>query len=106
MKVASFRDLMNGQESAEIACLYTGKTVRKLSMINADSVLVDAIIGPKVTIPLDTPITYEPWVFDRGNMLFPAPDELRKDFGNILKICGEGDRITYCDGTDDTVLPA
>ncbi len=113
MKVSSFRELMAGHKSAEIRCLYTGTLVRKLS-IDADGahVVIDAMIMI-VSVPLDTPITHQPWAMDRGNMLFKSSavceqTTLAAVMPKVpaeLKICGEDDPITFDDGTTDKVQP-
>ncbi len=61
-------------------------------------------------LPLDTPITYEPWMMDRGSLLFASAAVLNREvlpasLPDELKICGEGDSITFADGSSDTVLP-
>lgn len=100
MKVSSFRELMAGHKEAKIYCLYTNKLVRILT-VNGDQVQIDATVPPIISVSLDTAITYEPWVMDRGNMLFVS-DELP----GSLKICGEEDLIVYEDGTSDRVQPS
>jgi hypothetical protein len=113
MRVTNFAELMSGNSRAEIRCLYTGNLVRVLT-VSPDyrTVEIDPMLPnhAPIRVPITTPITYEPWMFDRGNMLFPesalikdhptAPSETR------LKICGEGDPITYPDGESATVNPA
>lgn len=111
MKVATFRDLMNGHAKAEIYCLYRGTLVRKLT-VGPNVVVIDPTGGaPFVTVPADTPIEHVPWVFDRGNLVFPTNAVI--ETGVLppacppeLKICGEGDTITFSDGTTDRVYPA
>lgn len=85
MKVTSFRDLMQHGDCT-IACLYSGETVRTLT-VEGDTCHLVAGDGTELDIPLDTPITFEPWVFDRGNMIFEHE-------GETLKICGEADILT------------
>lgn len=118
MKVTNFAQLMSGEPRAEIRCLYTGKLVRVLT-VSPDSrtVEIDAQDGGRtvVTVPITTPITYEPWAMDRGNMLFPAAavidpppaiaDLVANDPRQVLKICGEGDPIAYASGETATVNP-
>lgn len=109
MKVTSFRELMNGHAEAEIFCIYSGKLVRKLRLVAAGEnvhVLINAMAGPIVEVPELTPIDYEPWVFDRGNMTFSGDATRLPEFaGKTLKICGEEDRIVYGDGTKATINP-
>ena len=95
LPVASFRDLMNGQQTATITCLYSQKVVRKLT-VQGDRVQIDPNTEdapaqyPIISVPLDTPITYQPWVMDRGNLNFETPE-----IPEGAKICGEGDIITF-----------
>lgn len=98
MKVASFKDLMNGYESAIIRNLIDECPVRKLKVID-NQVEIDAITIT-LNVPIDTPITYEPWCFDRGSMLFSVPDF------PTGKICTELDIICFPDGTQASVEPA
>lgn len=98
MKANTFRDLMGKHKSAEIRCLYTGNLVRRLTL-DGDKVIIDALQPPILSVPLDAIIVYSPWVMDRGNMLF-RHDEMP---GQDLKICGEDDRITYEDGSQDRI---
>jgi hypothetical protein len=105
IKVDSFRTLMNEQTEATIACLYTGKLVRHLT-VDGEQVIIDPNIGdddeqhPIITVDLDTPIGYTPWVFDRGNMTFE-----HESIPQGAKICGEGDVITYGDGEKRSIMP-
>jgi hypothetical protein len=111
MKVTTFRELMNGHATAEIRCLYTGNLVRKLSLTTGAVsgtvyVEIDPVVGPRCRVPDVTPITYTPWVLDRGNMNFPGDATGVPEYADkTLKICGEGDPITYGDGTAATVNP-
>lgn len=106
MKVATFRDLMNNHFTAEIHCLYTGNLVRRLAC-HPDGVRIIPTGHDAITVPYDTPITYEPWLMDRGNMNFAGDATADPKFaGKTLKICGEGDPITFQDGTVDYVMPA
>ena len=89
----TIKDLMSGRTSAEIICRHKGGVVRRLTC-DGDSVTVDAITE-KVTVPLDTPIVYEPWFMDRGNMLFNGD----------MKLCTEADLIRFPDGSAHLVLP-
>jgi len=87
MIVKNFRDLMV-HGACTIQCLYSGETVRTLTPRGDDDCLLVAGDGTAITIPLDTEITFEPWVFDRGNLIFSLPAE------GTLKICGESDWLT------------
>jgi len=84
----TFRTLMAGHKSCEIRCAYTGHLARKLT-VNGDTLHLDAITE-SIDVPLDTEITYKPWVMDRGELMF-----LDK-----FKVCGEYDKITYDDGSE------
>lgn len=87
----TFRELMGGHKSCEIRCAYTGYLARKLT-VNGDMVHLDAITE-SIDVPLDTEITYKPWVMDRGELMFTLPH-----VPHPLKVCGEFDLITYEDG--------
>ena len=101
MKIANFKELMSGYESAEIVCPIKNEVVRELT-VNGNIVTIES--GPdKVDVPIYTSVTYEPWMFDRGNLLFwsviPFTD------GEKMKLCTEGDKIKFPDGTEDSVYP-
>ena len=99
MKIANFKDLMAGYESAEIVCIMKNEVVREL-VVNGNIVTIES--GPdKVDVPIDTTVIYEAWHFDRGNMLF-----LLSGSTEFLKLCTEGDKIKFPDGTEDNVYPA
>lgn len=105
MRVKTIRDVMAGHRSAEIRCLYTGNVVRRLEAGNK-FVLIDAMEPPIVRVPLDTPVRHEPWVFDRGNVLFAGDATGRPEFaGRELKLCGVHDPIRFEDGTTDYIDP-
>jgi len=93
MRVGTLKELMAGNDYAEILCLYKGEVVRKLT-VNGDTLHVDALTE-SVDLPLDTPVIHDPWFMDRGNMLV-----------NGLKLCTEADKIRYPDGTVDSVHPS
>jgi|TARA_R110000824_G_scaffold390511_1_gene586999 hypothetical protein len=96
MKISNFKDLMAGYKSAEIICPIKGKAMRELN-VDGDTVHIKA--GPdKKDVPIDTPVSYDSWLFDRGNLIFGKQNE--------MKLCTEGDRIRYPDGTEDAVYPA
>ena len=95
----TFADLMNGHHGAEIRCLYSGRLVRRLT-VKGDGLTFDAM-SVAIDIPLDTPITFEPWVFDRGSLLFSVPN--MPDGLTVAKLCGEHDPITFDDGTEGHV---
>lgn len=113
MKVANFRDLMAGYKTAEITCLYQRCVVRRLT-VEGDELKIDACDGNgPVTVKLDAAITYQPWVMDRGSLLFDAADCVALPMAAAalgptakLKICGEEDTIVFPDGSTDRVLPA
>jgi hypothetical protein len=88
---------MNGHGVAQIDCPIQNKPVRALTVVG-DSVEIDAMTH-KLTVPLDTAIFYEPWVMDRGNMLF-------SNSGRKWKICTEMDIIRFPDNSAYSVHPA
>ena len=93
MKIASFADVMAGQEYVEVVCAIKGEVMRKLTLKD-DMVHLEA--GPDaIDVPLDTPVSYKPWFMDRGSLLFN---------GN-LKLCTELDKIRYLDGTEVIAQP-
>jgi hypothetical protein len=98
----TFSTLMNGRKSAEIFCLYTGKLARRLT-VKGDVIEIDAMTI-KVEVRMTTPIVFNAWVFDRGDMTFYAPD-LAPPIGTVAKLCGEGDPIKFDDGTESHVMP-
>lgn len=98
----TFTSLMNGHTSAEIFCMYTGKLARRLT-VKGDMIEIDALTI-KVEVRMTTPILHKPWVFDRGDMTFYAPD-LDPPIGTVAKLCGEGDPIKFEDGTESHVMP-
>jgi hypothetical protein len=105
ISVGSFRDLMNNNSHAEIRCQRYGVVVRRLSVME-DMVHIDPMVGPAtigrliIKTHLDTPITYEPWFLDRGNLCFSHPD-----FPGGAKICTELDTIQYGDSDLYTIYP-
>lgn len=115
IKVSSFKDLMSGYEQAQIKCLIHGTTVRTLTKKRLgaelqEAVEIDSDDGHPLTVPIDIPICYEPWDFDRGNMLFhPESKSLAStrtsDAVIASKICTEGDVIVYPDGTEYSIQP-
>jgi hypothetical protein len=101
MKVRIFADLLNGHTSAELRCLYTGSLVRKFVLSDSGDIFLDPTEGPGLYVPASTPVYYEPWVMDRGSILFR-----HKQYGDtLLKLCGKGDPIRFEDGTEDLVEP-
>lgn len=93
-------DLMRDSDSAEIVCAYKGAVVRKLTVIERDNstfVRIDAMTE-HVDVLISTEITYQPWMFDRGSLLFSHA-------GGTGKLCTEGDLIRYPDGRSFHVYP-
>lgn len=86
----TLRDLMGNATEAIILCLYSGTMVRRLT-VKGDNLHIDAITDD-VEVPLDTPIIYEPWVLDRGNMLLDSPK-------GRIKLCTEADILQLPGGT-------
>lgn len=87
----TLRDIMAGHETAEILSLLRGEVVRKLQVVGLQ-LEIDAITE-KVSVPLDTELLLEPWVFDRGSVLIDHPTRGR------IKFCTEFDPIRFPDGT-------
>jgi hypothetical protein len=98
VSVKTFRDLMAGHQLAEIVCPVKGTVVRRLAL-QGNALEIDAVTV-KVTVDIDDPIRFEPWVLDRGNLLFSAPG-----FFNA-KLCTEADTIRYADGSERSIHPA
>ena len=95
----TFRDLMAGHPSAEIDCLVKNALARRLT-VEGDTVVVDALAGLKAVVTLDTDIRYEPWLMDRGSLLFSCPQLPDQD----AKLCSEYDIVRYPDGTTASVI--
>jgi len=98
MKVRNFADLMAGHKTAEILCAVKLAVVRRLK-VSGNMVRIDACDGPMIQVPLDTPISYEPWFMDRGSLLFDCQEV------PSAKICTEADLIRFPDGSEEPVLP-
>ena len=117
MKIANFKDLMAGFESADIVhstsdpCPGKNEVVRELTV--RDKIVsggwgvikvVHIESGPDaVDVPINTPVYYEAWALDRGNLLFYTGDDAGA--GEEMKLCTEADEIRYPDGTVDSVYP-
>jgi hypothetical protein len=86
LKIKNFQDLMNGQTKAKIICPIKQQVVITLTR-QGDNVNLDSP-PENITIPLNTEIRYEPWMMDRGSLLF-------KHQGKILKIATEFDIIEF-----------
>lgn len=100
MKVKTFGDILKGHQTAQVSCLYKGHVVRKLSRGDG-CVIVDPMIGLHIHVPDETPLKFEPWMMDRGNLTFRHDDMPGQD----LKFCGEADKIVFEDGTTDDIRP-
>jgi hypothetical protein len=97
--VNTFRDFfLKGNTQVEIVCAVKGAVVRRLTL-DGSTVTIDPMQGPTVDIEVSTPITYEPWIFDRGSLLFDceitAPEP--------AKLCTELDLVRYPDGHEEQV---
>lgn len=95
MIVRNVGDVLGKYNTAEVSCVYTGNVVRKLTRLT-DGIEIDYIEG-NVVVPAHTEFRFEPWVMDRGNMLFDIPGH------PCAKFCGEFDVITYPDGKKESV---
>jgi len=93
---------MQGHGAAEIICPIRWEVVRRLTLLSDGRVGVDALTD-SVIVPLSTPITYEPWVFDRGSLMFAVPPEVVP--GGQAKLCTEADIVQYPDGSEYLVMP-
>lgn len=98
MIVSKIGDVLGKHETAEIRCLYQGTIARKLKRLPDNMVEIEALTWFLV-VSADTPVKYEPWVMDRGNMLFDPPNY------PSVKLCGEADSVCYPDGTQESVEP-
>lgn len=87
----TIRDFLKNQASAIIVCPIKNIPVRFLT-VQGDEVCVDAITE-EMWVPLDTELIYQPWVFDRGSILFKAQCR-------TLKLCTEADKVRFPDGTE------
>lgn len=96
----TFRTLLNGHDTAEIICPIKKEVVRTLRRIGFTSVQIECADGTKTYVQLETPIRYEPWVFDRGNLLFNCP------LTRNAKLCTEMDIIKFKDGTQKLIQPS
>lgn len=84
IQVDNFQELMaNG--NCEIVCPIKDEVVRTLTVKDGVIHLI-AGDGTELDINLNTPITYEPWFFDRCSMLFEHE-------GTTLKLCTERDTL-------------
>lgn len=96
--VRTFRDFFTKAAEVEIVCAIRGEVVRRLKLVD-DTVTIDPMQGPTVEIPADTEVTYQPWTFDRGSLLFAcaltAPEP--------AKICTELDLVRYPDGREESI---
>lgn len=98
--VKTFGNLMGAHQYAEIICPLKNVVVRKLSR-KFDKVLLDPMVPPVISVDLTTKITFQPWLLDRGNLLFRHEEFPGKD----LKICTEADIIRYEDGSEYQINP-
>lgn len=97
--VTDFATLMHRHASGTIHSLMDSRPVRELR-VEGDTCHIRAADGTMLTVPLSTPITYEPWVFDRGSMLFRVDGIV-----DALKICTEYDLISFEDGEISSIQP-
>lgn len=101
MKIRKIGDVLRHHHSAEIRCMYTNNIARKLSRDQNNNVVLDSLVGEPIALHPDTPIIFEPWVMDRGSILF----EFKDDDGviHLYKLCGEFDHIQFEDGVEDRI---
>lgn len=96
--VGSFADLM-AKGSCVIVNPIKGDVVRTLTVDGDNCVCLAGDV--ELIIPLQTPITYQAWHFDRGNLLFKhehSEDE--------LKICTEADILQLPSGEQFRIVPS
>ncbi len=99
MLVKKLGDFLGAKDSATIACLYTGKVVRILTKRPDGNIILDPTEGESLVLSSDTDLIFEPWVMDRGSILFRCPQ-----FGEtLLKLCGEEDTLSFPDGTKHAI---
>lgn len=80
-------------ETLEIQNLYGGNVVRKIN-IEGNDVLIDAMDGNPIRLDKKTPVYYEPWLLDRGSIVFEnTSDDPRVRGHDILKLATEYDPI-------------
>lgn len=104
LKLATFVDLFSqaaGATHATIECAVKRQVVRKLRL-DGDSIVLDALSGPLVRVARTEAIVYEPWVFDRGSLLFNCRQLGMPD----AKLCTEFDELVYPDGRRFQLVPA
>jgi hypothetical protein len=94
--MTNIRDLLGGATRAEIINLLGGNVVRILT-VDGNNVTIDAG-GDKITVPLDTRLTYVPWVLDRGNITFTCAR-------GTLKFCTEADILRIEGRADASIIP-
>lgn len=92
--MTTMRNVMNGAPEAFVVNPLNGATVRHLTVIGDDLHILAG--SDEIIVPLDTPLIYEPWMFDRGSLLFDS------DRGR-LKFCTELDILRLPDGTESAI---
>ena len=104
-KPKTFRELMGGHEMLEIVCPIKGEVVRRLKASDDHEVVSIDAGSVVISISADTEIYYEPWVFDRGNLLFelPAHHFDKGRYPGPLKIATEYDHVRYADGREERI---
>lgn len=95
MKVKILKDVMGGRKQAEILCAIKGNVVRTLT-VKDGMVHIACPNGDAVDMPEMTPVAYDPWFLDRGNLILN---------GN-LKLATEMDIVRYSDGVEDRLMPS
>lgn len=87
--------LLGDHTSLKIMCPVKNAVVRRLNQRDGTFLNLDALTDA-IDVPCDTPLIYEPWCFDRGNIL-------AKVGGRTIKVCTVGDILIFPDGTRRTV---
>ncbi|MCR9292045.1 MAG: hypothetical protein NXI32_04950 [bacterium] len=97
VQVDKFSDLVQ-HGPAVILNLFDKQIVRTLTKLEDGQVYLLAGDGTKMILEGDTPIRFQPWVMDRGSLLFEVG-------GHELKICTESDILRTEDGRYFSIEP-
>ena len=85
-------------DEAVIKCAMKGDVVRTLTQVDPHHLRIQT--GPDdITVSLDKPLGYEPWMMDRGSITFEHE-------GQTLKLCTEWDILELPDGQQFVIKPA
>lgn len=101
----TIRNLLDGHLAAEIVCAMRATVVRRF-VVHPDMDIVDVDFGDntQVGLSLDTVLSYDAWIMDRGSIVFIIPEHMRlPDMPICGKLCTEFDILRFDDGTEITV---